>query len=75
MHFYTPIKIYRTFLKKRYECLGGDHVDLSNCTQIQLTRRVQFDGTNCGVICLKVYIPANYRTWENFSGVKHWQMH
>ena len=24
------IKTYRTFLKKRYEYLGGDHVDLSN---------------------------------------------
>lgn len=60
MHFYTPIKTYRTFLKKRYECLGGDRIDLSNYTQIQLTRRVQFDGTNCGVICLKVYITANY---------------
>ena len=29
-----------------------------NRSQIQLTRCVQFDGTNCGVLCLKVYIPA-----------------
>lgn len=46
--------MYRKFFKMRYDCLGRDFVDLSNYSLIQLTKCVQFDGVNCGVICLKV---------------------
>ena len=40
--------------KKRYEHLGKNLINLGNYTQVQLKQRIQFDGINCGVYCLKV---------------------
>ena len=44
----------RTFLKKRYEHLGKDLINLDDYSKVQLKQRIQFDGVNCGVYCLKV---------------------
>ena len=45
---------YRKFFDTRHSLIGRDHVDIDKFKLVQLQRRVQRDGYNCGVLCLKV---------------------
>ena len=38
----------------RFESLEKDKVDIEGCKFVQLKMRVQTDGSNCGIYCLKV---------------------
>ena len=48
-------------MKKNYYHLdpfgpdGTDEVDLRNFSLIQIKNKIQLDGCNCGVLCLKVH--------------------
>ena len=46
--------IYRKFFDTRHSLIGRDHVYIDKFKLVQLQQRVQRDGYNCGVLCLKV---------------------
>ena len=48
---------YRKYFKMRFESLEKDKADIEGCKFVQqLKMRVQTDGSNCGIYCLKVCI-------------------
>lgn len=40
----------------RAEILGKDNVNLDHYKVVQLSNRVQRDGSSCGIYCLKVIV-------------------
>lgn len=42
------------YFKMRFESLEKDKVDIEGCKFVQLKMRVQTDGSNCGIYCLKM---------------------
>ena len=49
-----PSVTFRKFFKLRYKQIGEDFVNINEYVTIQLKKRVQSDGINCGILCLKV---------------------
>lgn len=47
------------FFKTRFRIMGNDEIVLEKFSVIQLQNRIQRDGCNCGIFCLKV--------WSNFA--------
>ena len=47
---------YRSYFKKRNKTCSDDQIKLNNFHVTQLSKRLQNDGHNCGVLCLKVII-------------------
>ena len=45
----------RRYFKDRSDQIGRDNIVLDGYKVVQLKSCVQFDGVNCGVICLKVH--------------------
>lgn len=45
----------RKYFKMRSEHVTEDKIIIDKYEAVQLNRRVQNDGSNCGVYCLKVY--------------------
>ena len=45
----------RRYFKDRSSQIGQDRIDLNGYQIVQLQKCIQFDGVNCGVICLKVF--------------------
>ena len=45
----------RRYFKDRSNQIGRDNITLDGYQIVQLKSCIQFDGVNCGVICLKVY--------------------
>ena len=47
----------------RFESLEKDKVDIEGCKFVQLKMRVQTDGSNCGIYCLKVCSYMHMYSW------------
>ena len=46
----------RRYFKDRNNQIGRDNITLDGYQIVQLKSCIQFDGVNCGVICLKVIL-------------------
>ena len=58
----------RKFFETRHSLIGRDDVDIDKFKLVQVQRRVQRDGHNCSVLCLKVcmHVAYNYLYTINF---------
>ena len=63
----------RKFFKTHLDHLGEDLVDINDYKLTQLQKPVQYDSTNCGIFCLKVYIVIchNYKLQESHVSYLH----
>ena len=62
----------------RFESLEKDKVDIEGCEFVHLKMRVQTDGSNCGIYCLKVHVYICTCSWLSncslYFGIYHYDI-